>query len=1241
VELYETSPFGKRYEILEKIGHGGMGNVYKVCDTLTGSHLALKILRRRHTESDLSGLSDFSRGEAGILGFKNEFRIMSEFRHPNIVKVFDFAISSKNIPMILMEFVPGKTLSELPDLSVPEIADMLIQLCHVLAYIHSRLYVHRDLKPDNIKRLDDGSVRLLDYGLMSQLGIQASAKILGTYSYMAPEVITGGVIDESTDLYSLGVIGYELLTGQRPFTGTRKEILLGHLKQTPAEPAGIRHDIPIDLNALIMKLLEKDKDRRYRNCAEVAEDLYHITEKTGQRIFFNLGTELRQSYLYSSKLAGRAAEIARFSHCLNELKSGKSVSLFIGSPEGMGKTRLLHEMKTMAALEGIQEWKSEIGDWKSEKEAADTLAGHLSAFTRESPAIWFIDDLHRRDMKQLQILNDLIRKKEKFNMLTVAGFRNDETEKTSPLWHTIEEELSEYMQLAPLSQHQVVELIENLLYPSAVSEEFAAYCFRNSGGNVFDLIELLRYMIGEGHLTRSGTYFNRQWSEPVNLNALPLPAKIEERLHLRMSRVSEKAMELARAAAVLGDDLDLESWQSVSGYEESLLFSAGDELMRHQMMIKTDRGYQFAHDKIRTVLYACLTDAQKSEYHRKAGEFLEKKISSLSEPRISASGHSFIKIRSASHGSDSDKKLVARIARHFAEAPDPEKAVRYALLAAEAAEQNHAEWEAFEHYRTAVHFLETAGNPPLKGGRGDVSPSRHPPAPPSRGDFGLETVANPPLKGGMGDVSATPYPIYEKAAQLSSAAWIDAATCLRWLQKAIDFYTENRNLKKVFSLSLSYLVSACISGNYRAARDKLPEIIETCNVREDTLSWAVLYGAGVCLGDWYQGFQKDCFDHACTAIEIFEKQLDTLVAEMWSAYSWALLWREKARAYLGGPVEMANVEKIRQLMLQGKSDMTVYWHTLTAVTARAAFTGRWSDLLEWKQTAACLSREMGKIYWFECWISHSYLYAALQHGEFSQLENHIGKVQASPDPYQLRLSWLFRGILCLTQANYTQAAENLEKFLQLEETGGPDNSYPEGFIYLARACFGSGNIDKASEYIEKGSKLTQSGVYENPLYQMQFLQLKAEMNMIKGNYTAAEPCLNRSLHLAQSSDNPVQEGFIEKLRGRLYLEQHQPQAAEQRFIRAKDIFLSIENKYQAGQAAMRIEDCRLQRQHLEPRSSNLSPQRFRTVVENDSYMTTQTDADPEDIGYENTAYRNRSPETETEIGETDSEKTEV
>jgi len=167
--------------------------------------------------------------------------------------------------------------------------------------------------------------------------------------------------------------------------------------------------------------------------------------------------------------------------------------------------------------------------------------------------------------------------------------------------------------------------------------------------------------------------------------------------------------------------------------------------------------------------------------------------------------------------------------------------------------------------------------------------------------------------------------------------------------------------------------------------------------------WAILYGSGVCLADWYQGYQTDCFEHADTAIAIFEKHLDALPDDVWPAYSWALFWRDKARAYLGKPVDMKNVENIRQLMIEGKSDQTIYWHTLTAVTARAAFTGRWSDLLTWKQLASQLSREMGKIYWFECWISHSYLYGAILHGELSQLKT--TSKGSKPVPILIRSDW--------------------------------------------------------------------------------------------------------------------------------------------------------------------------------------------------------------------------------------------
>ncbi|MCP4107486.1 MAG: protein kinase [Desulfobacteraceae bacterium] len=1151
----EERPFGKRYDVLETIGQGGMGCVYKVYDTVRDENLALKELSLHHTDS-----------AAAILGFKNEFRFMSEFRHPNIVRVFEFRMSRKNIPIITMEFVPGKNLSELSDLSVEQVVDILVQICQVLAHIHSRLYVHRDLKPDNIKLLDDSSVKLLDYGLMSQLGVHASGKISGTYYYLAPEVITGGIIDESTDLYSLGIIGYELLTGKRPFTGNKSEILQGHLKGVPPEPASIRPDIPSHVNSVIMKLLEKDKDRRYRNSPEILEDLQFAAGK--KRIIET--TEQKHGYLYSSRLIGRAEETERFNKGLLQLQEGQSISLFVGAPAGMGKTRLLNEMKTLAELEGIHSlyvdsqlagkgWinsllrqtltLSEEQDSQeeaiSEAESEDKISGYLinliSSLTRKKPLVLFLDDLHWMDLKSIQVLNKLIRDKDMFRMLIVSTFRNDETDKTSPLWHTVEEDQSEYLELCPLSSKQIHELIENLLYPSSVSDDFSAYCFNNCGGNVFDLIEFLRYLVTESCLTKSGN----QWSEPVNTATLSLPANLEERLLLRTGKLTPEIRSLAGAASVIGDDLDLESWQAVSEYEEDMFFQSIDELMSNQIVIRVNNHYQFSHDKIRTVIYESLKHTKKADFHLKTAKFLENK------------------------SAEDNQELIPRIARHFASAEDDTKAVEYSLKAARAAEQNNAEWDAFDFYRISARFLEQS------------------PEYPNRDALLLE--------------------IYEKAALFSSAAWIDASTCLGWLQKAIDHYTEKQDMEKVFGLSLSYVVTSSITGNYDAARKKIPEITETCHVQEGTIQWAVLFGAGVCLTDWYQGYQNDCFDHAVSAVSIFESYVGTLPDDVWPAYSWSLFWRDKARAYLGKPVQMDNVEKIRQLMIEGKSDKTIYWHTLTAVTARAAFTGRWADLLIWKQSASDLSREMGKIYWFECWISHSYLYGAIHHGEFSQLENHIERVQASPDPYQMRLAWLFRGMLELSWEDFHEAEQNLRKFLELEEKS-PDNSYLEGFIYLAQTYLASGTTDKARDCIKKGFELAIKGHYENPLYQLQFLQLKAELAITEEYYAEAENYLAQSLELAETLDNPIQTGFVRKMQACLLIGQNKPEQAEEKLNQAKDIFLSLDNKYQAGKVVTIIESLTHREEHRkEVQKPGADSSELTHTITEDADTITQTE----------------------------------
>ena len=1196
-----TTSFAKRYKQLELIGKGGMGRVYKVYDTLRAKRMALKELSREYVESPTAWLK-----------FKNEFRMMTEFRHPNIVEVSEFGMSSENIPYIVMEFVDGKSLSEFSLLPLEQAIETLVQLCHVLSVIHSRLYVHRDLKPDNIKLLDDGSIKLLDYGLMSQLGLPAPTKISGTVYYLAPETLVGGILNESSDLYSLGIIAYELLTGERPFSGTRKEILQGHLKHTPSEPKTLRPEISASLNRIVMTLLEKDRELRYRNCAALLEDLHYLT---GRAATLKL-PEHKAGYLYSSKLIGRTQEIALCTKQLQALHNGQSHSIFIGAPAGMGKTRLLQELKIFAELDELRsislvsqfseyETFAEIKtfirhlkpllsestlqghpsliDWASgetnyeggidESTLVDALVAWLKEVTQEKPIVVILDDVQWMDVQSVQVFNALIRQMLHFRVYFIFGFRNDELEKTSAMWHTRDEGLSEYLELKPLSEEQTRHVIENLLYPSAASDEFTACCFKNCGGNVFDLIEFLRYLITENYLTRSGD----SWLEPVHLEQLSLPETLNARLLLRLKGLSPEAHALADIASVLGEPLHLEVWQALSRYAEESFFQAIDELLSNQIIIIGEEQYHFAHARIRTALYDSLRSEQRKFLHLQIGEFLESlQIGALSE-------------------------MTSAIATHFVIGKNAPRAIEFSLKAAEEAEQDGAEWRAFAHYRDAVHFLETSMDYPNQEERL------------------LE--------------------IYGKAAQFSSAVWIDASTCLQWLQKAIARHSEKQDIETVFALSLPYMITSSIAGDYKAARLKVDDIITLCRVEENTLSWAIMYGAAVCLVDWYQGHQQDCFRHAVAAIEIFEGQKGEFAPGAWPSYSWALFWREKARAYLGQPVVMENVEKIRQLMLDGKSDQTIYWHTLTAVSARAAFTGRWDDLLLWKHRASDLSREMGKIYWFECWISHSYLYGALHHGEFSQLEDHIYKVQASPDPYQQRLAYLFKGVLTLYQQNFSEAEKSLQFFLQEEEAAGPDNSYLEGFVYLGKCYLALDKFEEGRECLARGTELASDGVYENPLYQLQFLRLQAELALLEQRYDGAEHDLKRSLDLAKQLDIPLQQGFIQKLWGRLCLAQHRKEDAISRFSQARDIFLSLGNKYQAGMVISLLETCAspqtFEKQSSKAVESQPSGPPKTVVDENGLTQVDIDDSDPVDPGNSRS-----SSHVETRFEETNLENTE-
>jgi streptogramin lyase/tRNA A-37 threonylcarbamoyl transferase component Bud32 len=252
-----------KFKLLDKIGSGGMGTIYKAQDTLTKSgKVALKVLR-----------DDLFMSEHHRKRFKQEAVIIDQLDHPNIVKIMERGQFEQKL-YIVMELLEGKTLTkkieEEEKIDLKEALDIIIQVADALKKIHSKNIVHRDLKPDNVMLVEkEGKrnfVKLLDFGLARtehQTRITQTGTVLGTLNYMAPEQISHGEFSLASDVYSLGVICYETLTRKVPFPGGKMtDIMRKILNDTPTEPIHYRPDMPTEFNVLIMQMIEKESGRR-------------------------------------------------------------------------------------------------------------------------------------------------------------------------------------------------------------------------------------------------------------------------------------------------------------------------------------------------------------------------------------------------------------------------------------------------------------------------------------------------------------------------------------------------------------------------------------------------------------------------------------------------------------------------------------------------------------------------------------------------------------------------------------------------------------------------------------------------------------------------------------------------------------------------------------------------------------------------------------------------------------------
>ena len=260
---------GNRYELLRKIGNGGMATVYRAKDHVLNRHVAVKILK-----------DEFTTDEEFVKRFNTEATNVASLTHPNIVSVYDVGHEG-DLYYIVMELIQGKTLKEIivsdGKLSWKWSANVAIQIASALETAHRNNIIHRDIKPHNIIITEDGIAKVTDFGIaksVSNSTITAFGTTLGSVHYFSPEHARGGFTDAKSDIYSLGVVLYEMLTGKVPFDAdTPVSVALKHMQEDPVEPRLINPEIPVAMNNIIMKAMKKDPNERYQSATEMLKDL--------------------------------------------------------------------------------------------------------------------------------------------------------------------------------------------------------------------------------------------------------------------------------------------------------------------------------------------------------------------------------------------------------------------------------------------------------------------------------------------------------------------------------------------------------------------------------------------------------------------------------------------------------------------------------------------------------------------------------------------------------------------------------------------------------------------------------------------------------------------------------------------------------------------------------------------------------------------------------------------------------
>jgi eukaryotic-like serine/threonine-protein kinase len=647
----QTDIIGNRYQLLQKLGEGGMGTIYRAHDRLTGETVALKRLTVSPEQLQFASMSDTKEFR---LALAQEFRTLASLRHPNIISVLDYGFDSDKQPFFTMEVLKNaKTIREAVQGKPPlEQLQMLMQMLYALIYLHRRNIIHRDLKPDNVLVVDE-QVRVLDFGLAVAYDDTIDAEeIAGTMTYIAPEVLQGMGASPLSDLYAFGVIAYEIFAGHHPFDVTNPQQLLFDTLNTEADTSVL--DVDTQMSEIIRRLLQKDPKARFVSAVEVLQAFQAVEPRLA-----NEETEdIRESFLQAAEFVGRDEELSILIGALEASLHRKSAAWLVGGESGIGKSRLVDELRVRALVQGVQVLRGQaISSGASAYQIwrdlmrylallteADTLEAsvlkpfvpNIEALLNRSvpdaprldpkavqtrllstvvsilkrqpyPMLLILEDLHWASAESLELLRAMLRQITNMPLLIVGTYRDDEAP-------TLPSALTEMnlLKLQRLSPQDINALSVSILGESGKSEAVVSLLQQETEGNVFFLVEVVRALAEDaGSLSQIGQ---------ITLPEHVFSGGIQKLVQRRLGRVSKRSRALLQLAAVIGRQLDvsvlsslhkgsIENWLTESSNAAVLEFYEG--------------AWRFAHDKLREGLLAELGEAERKTLHLQAARGIE------------------------------------------------------------------------------------------------------------------------------------------------------------------------------------------------------------------------------------------------------------------------------------------------------------------------------------------------------------------------------------------------------------------------------------------------------------------------------------------------------------------------------------------------------------------------------------------------------------------------------------------